>query len=193
MPTTQTGDGMSRKSSLVVLVLLAVVGGYLLWGRTVGVAQDAPLAPYSLRPVGVENAEVFRAAGVYPWKWKIGLPLAGDAPQEIRVQYTTKDGPKRVISIPVPTRQPNEAAEADLMAVVQFDARTPLGGDKLTCTLSIGGSRGTVSVQNPFKGSGSNSFSNMPSAQDGRVVLTTVRHGDDMPLELELVVGPKSD
>lgn len=184
-------------------VAMAIVSGVLaagLWevvrpaasSRPGGPPTGAdPLAPLVTRSVPVENDDVFQAAGVYPWRWRLGLPTA---PHRVTLRCATPDGERPLTHLRVPARAAGGPAEADLTLVLHFDAPSVKEAARLTCALAVGGTKVSTTLDNPFRGLGMSALQRGPGTADGRLDLMSFwAVGSDRRTELGLVIAPAAD
>lgn len=191
---------MSRPQAGLLVTLIVALGwiAYLGWtpSKGKGRADAKGEEQLALKALPVEHAEELRASGVYPWRWRVGLPGAAAGRQWLILRHTSKDGPKRLVATAVPTSEEARSSTTEFFVVVHFDARTPMEADRMVCSITYGGMTNRVSRDNPFKlkGATQNVFRHLPDARDSTAELMTVSgDGDVVPLKLELAIVSRLD
>lgn len=152
---------------------------------------EETLDALALRSVPVENDDVFRAAGVYVWRLKLGLP---STPHQIAIRYSTADGEKQIIPVTVPAKRGAGPEVTEIMVVLRFDGPDVGQSAKLTCTLTAGAERRSTFLDNPYQGFGQSTLSATPSSASGQVrLMEFATIPDGRWYELGLVILPKSE
>ena len=171
---------MSGKMTVVVAIITStlVTGAWELarqkgTGGT-GAKEGAPTstepAPTALsfRALPVDSREVFRATGVFAWRWKVGLP---DSPHQIAIQYSTKGGTEQTQSLLMPTKSEGGDGVAEVLVVLKYDAVSVTDSDKVSMTLEVNGVRVSKTIDNPSKGTDATGVFYAPNMTGNRINL----------------------